>query len=171
MTSAQIKAFCDKQAKRTDLPVLLQKGTHGYGVFANADLAKNQLVAIYTVEVVPNSFTAPTGHMYDIDLVINGKLSTTKYGALTRECLVDEPYENTVPYWGPFCNEPSDGKRTNVKLIKMRIEKMWGRTFYHVGVRTTKKVEKGTELVWDYGKHYRREYDTTYHKANVIVLD
>lgn len=170
MTSAQIKTFCEKQAKRTNLPVLLQKGPHGYGVYANAPLAKNQLVAIYTVEVVPNTFTAPTGHMYDLNLILHGKLSTTKYGALTRKCLIDEPFEN-APFWGAFCNEPSHGQRTNVKLVQMRLEKFGERTFFHAGVRTTTKVNKGTELVWDYGKHYRREYDTTYHKANVIVLD
>jgi hypothetical protein len=118
----------------------------GWGLFARTKIHKDDYISTYEGIVVEKSMQTPEMRKHSIQT----SKSTDMYA---------DP--KLLYHLAHFINEPlkSEGKNAYNVSIKRDME-----------VLATKNIEKGAELLFDYGNTYEREYDTPLHNKNMAMV-
>ena len=148
-----------------DLSVTLRRTKRkGTGVFATQPIWKGETICYYKLKVFHiKNYHPPTGLIYSISIC-------RKDGSDINN-LIGDIYEgsfplpiNNIPFWGPLCNEPSNGEKTNCDL-KMNLKELYkNRKKMKVGdsiiydLVATRYIQEGEEIMWYYGPGYQRDY-------------
>jgi len=140
----------------------------GWGVFANKSIKKGQLVAYYKMKVFDvNKYSSPTNNLYTFEVVDKkGKVLDELVGDLYQDSF-QNPYRS-IPFWGPFMNEPSGKQTPNIKIDTNIIYNYKNRDTLQPGdiiiykFMASRTIKTGEELTWCYGKSYseKSNYET-----------
>jgi hypothetical protein len=136
----------------------------GTGVFATNFIRKGELICYYRLKIFSlKNYNPVVGMIYAISIC-------RKDGSDIHNMIGDvfessfPPPLNDIPFWGPFCNEPSNGETTNCKL-KMNLKDIYkNRKKLKVGdiidyeLVATRFINPGDEILWFYGPDYNRDY-------------
>jgi len=150
---------------RKDLKVKLVKTEDkGLGVFATKDINKGETIAYYKFKVFrENTYESPTNFVYSFEVYKkNGEPYKRLIGDIDEESFPD-PIDS-ISFWGPFINEPSQNQRINADIDVNLKENYENKTFSSPGesmvykIVATKKIRPGEEILWYYGKDYPRNY-------------
>ena len=137
-----------------------------YQVVATEDLAADQTIARYPVQLIVNR---TDDHPYAITVYYEGRRGQRAFknleGQPSRAAF--QHYEkDALPPIGMLLNEPTMEQVPNCRLIflvvKKRHEKELEGTFAQAFVETIAPVKQGDALTWCYGCTYEelRDYDT-----------
>jgi len=131
---------CGNQAlqQQIQVPLEVKTGSHGLGTFALRTIPKLTFIGEYTAEVLSNKAGYPIlelynhrGLNYGFDLNADLTLDAAFAGNETR-CI----------------NDPR-GPNSNVEA-----KTMWVNAEHRIGFYSTKKIQRGQELLLDYGEKY-----------------
>ena len=150
---------------RKDLKVKLKKTKEkGLGLFANKDIKKGEILAYYKIKIFrTNTYESPTDSVYIFEVY---RKNEEPYKRLIGDIYEDsfpDPVDN-IPFWGPLVNEPSQNQRVNAEIDINTKENYKDKTFSSpeetmiYKLVATKKIRKGDEILWYYGKDYPRNY-------------
>jgi SET domain-containing protein len=111
--------------------VVLKRGVHGLGLFANGPIRKGEVVAEYWGEIVPEKEMLRSSGKYlfqlDDGMAIDGKSRANMGRYVNHSC-------------SPNCEPQEDEKQQRVFIVAIR------------------RIRKGEEFGYDYGKEYWDEH-------------
>lgn len=154
-----------------DLPYKIKikkAGKKGNGLFAKAQINKNEIIAFYKIQVFRDTdYTSPTNRMYTFAVYTLGENESKVWvGDLTSNSL--EPpkiiKKHYVPFWAYFSNEPTESQKPNSWIDMNTKENYKNRSRVKEGdtliykLIATKKIKPGKEIIWNYGESYQRDY-------------
>ena len=133
---------------------------NSWGVVATKKIMKNNVVAYYIAQNVPET--------EELEKLVNGGMYTIISDCKT--CISDITIDSVppvtkakVPFWGHFLNEPSVGEVSNCVLETVYTSKKEG-SYVLFALVTDENVNIGDELTWCYGDGYetlRKNYHTS----------
>lgn len=94
--------------------------------------------------------------MYDVtlnDYIVDGSVFVKDF----REAWTTKTQKRPTWNFGPFLNDRRAPGSANCKLHCLYADK--GREAFYYVLTSTKKIKKGRELFWSYGKAYWDAYD------------
>lgn len=150
---------------RKDLSIKLKKTKDkGLSLFATKDINKGDVIAYYKGKIFRTStYESPTDGVYSFEVYKkNGEPYKRLIGDIDENSFPD-PLDK-IPFWGPFANEPSQNQRVNTDVDINLKENYSDKTFSSPGedfiykLVATRKIRKGDEILWYYGKDYPRNY-------------
>lgn len=142
-----------------------EMSTKGVGIFATKTIQKGQVVAYYKIKVFrEKDYESPTNFVYSFEVYRkNGDQYKRFIGDIDKDCF-PPPGDDNIPYWAAFVNEPSPGQSTNSEIEINLSGNYKNRTYLQPGesviykLVATKRIRKGSEILWYYGENYRRNY-------------
>ena len=147
------------------LSIILRKTKRkGTGVFASKIIRKGELICRYRLKIFSmKTYDQPMGSIYLISIYernsadINNLVGDIFKGSFPKPI-------NDIPFWGPFCNEPSRNQtinsdlKMNLKYIYKNKKKLKVGDVIDYEIVATKFINVGQEIVWYYGPGYVRDY-------------
>jgi hypothetical protein len=123
--------------------------TKGYSVVAQEDIPAGRVLFYYIARIVRGERTPSPSYAIECG---------RKVCSLRKESFLTPPYRN-IPCIALFSNEPSGNQRANCAYYGTF--KDLGDDFRRLSLVSTRKIEKGEEITWCYGKNYERKYKTS----------
>ena len=155
---------------KKNLSVTLKKSPEkGVGLFATKTIKKGDTIAYYKIQIfLERTYESPTDFVYSFEVY---RKNGQKYQRLIGD-IYDGSFplpENDIPFWGAFVNEPSENGRTNAD-IEIDLENNYKDRNFSVPGETmiykliaTRKIQPKEEILWYYGKNYKRDYKVGKH--------
>lgn len=152
--------------KKLHVDIVTHSDTRGSGLVATKPIKDDNIIAYYKLKVFDEKIERPTGSKYTFS--IYDKSGRPIEGLIGDLCPESAPATNgKAPYWGYLINEPSKLKDENAWVDinteqnykdKNRKIKIGDHVTYKI--KSSKDIKAGSEILWCYGKYYKRGYKT-----------
>lgn len=147
------------------LSVTLKKTKRkGNGVFATNYIKKGETICYYRLKIFNSKiYDSPFDMIYTISIYRKDNTITNNMIGDIFEGSFPEPL-NDIPFWAPFCNEPSNGERINcelyinLKYIYKNKKRLKVGDIIDYELVATKFITEDEEIMWNYGRSYPRDY-------------